>query len=1400
MKKSLLVSAVSSVLLVMFLISPISVSAQAAGSSLTPEQVQSILSLLQSFGANQNIVNNVSASLSGGTPSIPATGSATLPAFCYTFNNDIGTGRVNSETDVLNLQSALKREGFLQGQQSAVTTFNEVVADAVTRFQQKYSLVQPSGYVNVATRTKLNAIYGCPTSTTPVPPVLPQQSIASTTSGGVLLPLLPTYSYVPVPTYSLNQGSNILYRYKVIAPTAGPVYVNSESFSFTTPGVNLNNLSLEVFTDSGFSQSVAGLQTPPVFAIASQTLGPASSNNVVTFVRTESIVIPAGASRYFQIRGNATFASTPQTVRVSHSSLPQIVLANTMPVAGQNDSTVQPSITILSPNGGESYSNRAGNEIAFRWSSNGGEQVSAFLVFPDRTTCYMGQTNASVGTLSFFPWNPSGGFPCNGNTRRVIPGQYKLGLYLHSNSMVFNPISTGLNVDLNYFPQNVGLAYDMSDNWFTIVSSTASTATTTPPVQATLSALLSDAASDQAGTWGVFGPGAGRANSGSVYDWHFTASLSLPSAKTLIYVDVIGNDGSSGWSTRSGATNALRKELYPLVSTSAPFVTTTANQTANLPAGVTNFNFYGQPEQASGSTFSGGRLIIGFTDGSTITTTIPANSAIRIPSSVTSSGSVQVNLDASTPASRNVNGGSVEVPATVLKFRTGSEAIRLLSIGLRFDGSNLGALTKFTVWDGDTIVGFGVFIGSQRTTKVMLSSPVTIDANTDKRLTIKVDLSQVDITSPARAGDTVAINYDGANSQSTSATIISSGQLIYSSTTASTGAGTITLANSRDSLQEASYMPIPIPSDSLSPGQNALIRFKVVAPASNSVSFAGNVFPISTQGINLSGITLDAFIDPGFSQAVASLAVPPVFASSPTTLSAANSNASISLVRSVPLVIPPGQTVYYQVRGTVSFGSSPQLITTTLNLADNPYSQTISNNVPVTPPVAATPTVVSLPLPTQNLTTGLNTLYRYKITAPTSGDASIGSESVGISTTGVVLDGLNLEVFVDPGFSQPALNGTTVFGSSVEVFDGSRPIGQVAFNRTSALVIPAGQTRYFQAVGLVESLISSPQIISTTYQGLGASNLSGATPIVVTPPVATSTPLTVSSAEIVGNQTAYSPGQTISFSVRGVTSDGSVAVESKGFYSQAWMQTTDPVETVSVGGVPQSVNGVFNSSNNSWAATLTAPSDSSKTYRIEASLYCSNSQAGCATGQIIKSFNFTVTPPVVPDSGILSFVDASSDKVGIWGVFVPGTGRVNGNNPYDYHWRATVTLGTAKTVRCLTMNSYDGWQGWSSCGNSFYPLGVNTATGFTNTGYNQNFGLTAGANTLDLYGQPESTSNFPGSRLNISFTDGSYLNLNVGSSSITPPATPPSSSQGAAVGSLDDSLLWRLVEYLSPIR
>ncbi len=176
-------------------------------------------------------------------------------------------------------------------------------------------------------------------------------SITSTSNQGGVFQLMkskPTLAKIAVPTSTIPKTDAVLYRFSVAADAAGPVGLYKFTFqvSSTTGGsATTSNFRLYAYSDSAFSVAseqnnpvslnnvdcvghstftdvtscAAALETPKTTGdnYASSTTG-TNQGEVVFFFgpvantasTSETIIVPAGGTRYFELKGNITKAGS----------------------------------------------------------------------------------------------------------------------------------------------------------------------------------------------------------------------------------------------------------------------------------------------------------------------------------------------------------------------------------------------------------------------------------------------------------------------------------------------------------------------------------------------------------------------------------------------------------------------------------------------------------------------------------------------------------------------------------------------------------------------------------------------------------------------------------------------------------------------------------------------------------------------------------------------------------------------------------------------------------------------------------------------------------------------------------------------------------------------------------
>src|SRR3989344_807344 len=132
-------------------------------SGLSEAQIESILGLLRSFNADQSVIDNVSASLRGGSTG-PSSSGARFAALTLPLKKGSTGAQVKTLQQMLNMDAETRVAASGLGSPGNETTFfGAATLSAVQKFQVKWGIAKAGdvGYGNVGpmTRAKLNTLY-----------------------------------------------------------------------------------------------------------------------------------------------------------------------------------------------------------------------------------------------------------------------------------------------------------------------------------------------------------------------------------------------------------------------------------------------------------------------------------------------------------------------------------------------------------------------------------------------------------------------------------------------------------------------------------------------------------------------------------------------------------------------------------------------------------------------------------------------------------------------------------------------------------------------------------------------------------------------------------------------------------------------------------------------------------------------------------------------------------------------------------------------------------------------------------------------------------------------------------------------------------------------------------------
>jgi hypothetical protein len=208
-----------------------------------------------------------------------------------------------------------------------------------------------------------------------------------------------------------------------------------------------------------------------------------------------------------------------------------------------------------------------------------------------------------------------------------------------------------------------------------------------------------------------------------------------------------------------------------------------------------------------------------------------------------------------------------------------------------------------------------IFTGSAIATST-LTTAVSLPADQDVTLTVKVDVTSIGSGQTGTGGNLADVEFSGAR-----ATGLNSGTTVYA--TGSSAAPGVRLERSYPTVALVS-----LPTTGVADGN--LIRFSITANSNGSIGLEEFNFTLSTSTVtSVTNLILYAYTDSGYSNPVSAAAsgqLNETAGSAPTgsvAIAADNVNGGV-------LQVPAGQTYYFELRGTVAGVATGASVSTTL--------------------------------------------------------------------------------------------------------------------------------------------------------------------------------------------------------------------------------------------------------------------------------------------------------------------------------------------------------------------------------------------------------------------------------------------------------------------------------------
>lgn len=141
---------------------------------------------------------------------------------------------------------------------------------------------------------------------------------SSASSGVRIMKSFPVFALDSTVNGTTGLADGRLMRFKVTADAKGPLGITQFALNLATTTASVTNVTIYGFTDSAYSQAISGITTSGDLQATDDATVPGTGNVVVevtTSAGTATVIqVPAGGTRYFEVRGSISGDATGAAV------------------------------------------------------------------------------------------------------------------------------------------------------------------------------------------------------------------------------------------------------------------------------------------------------------------------------------------------------------------------------------------------------------------------------------------------------------------------------------------------------------------------------------------------------------------------------------------------------------------------------------------------------------------------------------------------------------------------------------------------------------------------------------------------------------------------------------------------------------------------------------------------------------------------------------------------------------------------------------------------------------------------------------------------------------------------------------------------------------------------------